>query len=110
QGRTPSLPARTMAMQALATTWAARACHPEVEADLAWWRSRAWSRFRPLPAERDAGALATDTGLAVPATVTAALPEAATARLEAAVARTPGLSLGDAVACALVRAYGRWTG
>ncbi|WP_035060990.1 non-ribosomal peptide synthetase [Andreprevotia chitinilytica] len=109
-GQEPALTPKTASMKAVAETWQARAQHPDVIADLAYWRAQRWDRFKPLPAERHPDKLLQNPAVAELDAAGDELSIEETAALEALVAQFPGLSLGDVVTCAVVFAYGNWTG
>ncbi|WP_084093210.1 non-ribosomal peptide synthetase [Andreprevotia lacus] len=109
-GREPAFPPKSTSMKALAEIWQERAQHPDVLADLAWWRAHQWQRFKPLPQETRPDKLLQHEGHAMLASAGDALSSDETMALLSVVEHFPGLSIGDVVTCAVVFAYGNWTG
>jgi hypothetical protein len=109
-GEEPKFAPKTTSMKALSEIWQERAQHPDVMADLAYWRSQDWKKFKPLPPESHPGQLAPDHGIAHPHAIVEFLSEDETVRIEKTAAAFPELSLNDIVTCAVVFAYGTWTG
>ena len=104
-----ALPPKTMSMKALSEALHDYAGSADVIADLAYWRSRPWHRFHPLPDERR-GAQPAPGGIAVPHTIAECLGVEETAQLEKLPQHLEGITAEDVVLAALVQAYGAWTG
>ena len=110
QGRKPDLPDKTTSVKATAEFLDQLAHGLDTYAELQYWRSQPWHRYRPLPQDGNLSELAPDTGIARHGVVFHALSAETTQRLESIPARLPGVTVEHMLITAILVAYEKWSG
>ncbi|OFA06940.1 non-ribosomal peptide synthetase [Duganella sp. HH101] len=109
-GLAPDFPGKTSSIKDVALYLNDYAQHPDVLAQLDYWRGLPWQRCLPLPPEPQPERLLHDPGAASPYMVSDMLSEDETTQLYQLPRQAPGVRLDDILITAIVLAYRAWSG
>lgn len=109
-GEPPRFLSKTTSIKYLSEIWQQRSQDSQVEKDLAFWQSLSWQRFKPLPEEEDKRALLPVGESAKFCSVVEELTREQTEFVLRSLEGWQEFDIADVVNCALVSAYGNWSG